>query len=482
MAFGWRNVVLALLVVGLLAFPAITGWSAAPTPSTGASLEETRIVEDLLSLEQSIELGLYLLKTALISPSPIDASVNLPELITLLVGTETYPSRAGAIARIADILDSISALDLSGPAQAELRFAVETAAGFLNQALGQATEARSLLEEGEDATQVLQATYASVAAALGEEGSANHLGGLREAIRLLRDRTVVVAIGESLADAVERILPGGTVYLEPGLHLLPNALNIGKDLTIARKPGSTEQVVLEFTPDYGTMGITVYSSTGPITVQIENVEITGANRAIASGANVTLRLRNVSLRGNTMGIHVSDSSLDLVGCVITENTDYGILITRMQPSTLVRCSIVKNGTKASAGEPYWFVGGIRTELSAVIELRDCDVSGNMGYGILAQGVTDLSIHNSRISDNQTEGILLLDRGSLEIYDSVVQRNGTIGLLAHSDTCPRYEDMFVSHHYRGEIRGSGNVIPGPDDPDGNGMAGVCPAGYRSLIGP
>jgi hypothetical protein len=106
----------------------------------------------------------------------------------------------------------------------------------------------------------------------------------------------------------------------------------------------------------------------------------------------------------------------------------------------------------------------------------------MGYGILAQGVTDLSIRNSRISDNQTEGILLLDRGSLEIYDSVVQRNGTIGILAHSDTCPRYEDMFVSHHYRGEIRGSGNVIPGPDDPDGNELAGVCPAGYRSLIGP
>ena len=478
MAFGWRNVVLSLLVVVLLAFPSIVGTSATPSEP---SPEETRIVEDLLSLEQSIELGLYLLKTALISPSPIDASVNLPELITLLVGTETYPPRAGAIARIAEILDSISALDLSASALAELLFAIETAEGFLTQGLGHATEALAALENDEDATKSLQATYASVAAALGEEGSANHLGGLREAIRLLRDRTVIVAIGESLADAIERILPGGTIYLESGTHILLDALSITKDLTIAREPGGTEQAVLDFTRDIRTMGIGIFSAEGPITVRFENLEITGANRAIATGENATLQLRNVILRKNTMGIHVSNSTLEMVDCVITENTDYGILITRIQPSLLVRCAIINNGTKALAGEPYWFVGGIRTELAAVIELRDCDVSGNMGYGILAQGVTDLSIHGSRISDNQTEGILLLDRGSLEIYDSVVQRNGTIGILAHADTCPRYEDMFVSHHYRGEIRGSGNVIPGPDDPDGNQMAGVCPAGYRSLIG-
>ena len=481
MAFGRRNGLLLLLVAALLALPSITGWSAVPATSDEVSPRETKLVEDLLDLEQSIELGMYLLKTALISPSPIDASVNLPELITLLVGTDQYPPRTGAIDRIAAALDALPALDLLSQAQAELQFALETAAGFLDQALRQATEALALLEEDNDAVQALSATYASVAAALGEEGSANHLGGLREAIRLLRDRTVVVAVGESLADAIERILPGGTIYLEPGLHRLLDAVNVSKDITIARKPGSGETVVLDFSREYRTMGISVFS-TAPITVRIEDLEVTGANRAIATGENTTLQLRNVTLRGNTMGIHVSNSTLDLIDCVISDNTDYGILITRIQPSVLVRCAIVNNGTKASAGEPYWFVGGLRTELSAVIELRDCDVSGNQGYGILSQGVTDLSIYNSRISDNQTEGLLLLDRGSLEIYDSVVQRNGTIGILAHSDTCPRYEDMFVSHHYRGEIRGSGNVIPGPDDPDGNAMAGVCPSGYRSLIGP
>jgi len=138
--------------------------------------------------------------------------------------------------------------------------------------------------------------------------------------------------------------------------------------------------------------------------------------------------------------------------------------------------------------------------SPKVDLQGLTVTGGRnieGYGLLIKDSSQVTITESYITDN-THGIMLwLRRPTLTIRDSkvarnrrdgivlsyystanlegnVIQANGRFGVSLYARPC-----FDVGLYFLGTVKGAGNTIPGPREPDGNEHSAVCPGHLEFL---
>ncbi|MCD5417907.1 right-handed parallel beta-helix repeat-containing protein, partial [Candidatus Bipolaricaulota bacterium] len=100
------------------------------------------------------------------------------------------------------------------------------------------------------------------------------------------------------------------------------------------------------------------------------------------------------------------------------------------------------------------------------------ISENRIEGIRLVDSAQAKITGSTISENKADGIHLRDEAILRLVDSRILRNLGYGVSVH---LPDGWAEFI-----GQVTGSGNLIPGPDEPNGNQKGAICPPELVFLI--
>jgi len=133
-------------------------------------------------------------------------------------------------------------------------------------------------------------------------------------------------------------------------------------------------------------------------------------------------------------------------------------------------------TGSTISENRW--SGIVLRDSAQAVITGSTISGSSWDGIELWGSAQAVITGSTISANGADGVHLLEKAILRLVDSRILRNQQYGVSAHLPDCA--EGYRSLDEFTGEVAGSGNLIPGPDDPDGNRGGAVCPPELAFLM--
>lgn len=226
----------------------------------------------------------------------------------------------------------------------------------------------------------------------------------------------------SLQEAIDALLPGGELLLEPGSYTV--GLTIGKSLLIE-------------------------ADQGQVTLRAKGNAL--PTLSLVDGAY--LRLAGATVSGGSTGVAVSAGARAvLVGCTISENTE-GINLSHSSSAEMVDCHITRNER-----------GGVVVGGAAQTLITGCSVSSNHGYGIAAADAGQVSITDSTVARNAGEGGILLWGSSEAVLEtnSIVDNNG-FGVAMFQRPC------FVASRliFRGRISGSGNVF------EANQRGDVCP---------
>jgi len=227
-----------------------------------------------------------------------------------------------------------------------------------------------------------------------------------------------------LQSAVDAILPGGVLELQPGTYAA--GVTVDKPLEIRAKG----EVILR--------GI---SSTAPVLsgvagadLRLFGLRITGGSEGIALGADAVARLSNCAVFENAAGIKLwQNARLFAEGVDIYRHPQGGI----------------------------WLWDETKAELSAVA------VHDNEMCGIGVGGRSFLRLERSSITENGwLGGVLLREAGHVELWDNVFSGNKGYGLAVGSPGCVGSGPGFW-----------GKILGGRNEFSGNYKGAVCP---RDLI--
>ena len=181
--------------------------------------------------------------------------------------------------------------------------------------------------------------------------------------------------------------------------------------------------------------------------------------AALDDAEVTA-VRVTIARNWTVGVEISGWSwAEFTECTITDHAFLGVAITDWASATFDSSTIRDNG-----------VAGLLLDGRGEVTVRDCLIQSNglMGVGVSRSIV--LSVIGGEIS-GQAVGLLLSDKAEVTLTGCRVVRNRIYGIsLDEVEACAF---GFGGPKFTGSVTGTGNIIPGPDDLDGNGVSGLCP---------
>ena len=116
--------------------------------------------------------------------------------------------------------------------------------------------------------------------------------------------------------------------------------------------------------------------------------------------------------------------------------------------------------------------GVLIRGSAQVAITGATISENGKAGIWIANLARAEITDSTISENKADGIHLRDEAILRLVDSRILRNLGYGVSVH------LPDGWAE--FTGQVTGSGNLIPGPDEPNGNQKGAICPPELVFLI--
>lgn len=233
---------------------------------------------------------------------------------------------------------------------------------------------------------------------------------------------------DTLQEAIDALLPGGKLLLEPGEYAA--GLTIGKKLAIEAVRG---QVTLKGKSD-----------TLPVLSLVDGAE---------------LRLSGAALSGGSEGLLISGRAGALLdGCTVSHNLD-GINLAHMSSLELAECSIAENERR-----------GIFADGSARVTAFRCSISGNHETGVAAGANSHVTIADSIIAENEGKGGVLLwgsCRATLE--GNRIAGNRGFGVAAYEPPC--FPESPWS--FRGRISGRANTF------EGNRRNHVCPPELQFL---
>ncbi len=143
----------------------------------------------------------------------------------------------------------------------------------------------------------------------------------------------------------------------------------------------------------------------------------------------------------------------LTDCTIAGHLGTGISIEGYTDVRLERCMIVRNAESGVVVE----VGGWAVSESLKIRLHACSISEN------------------------STGVLLTGSPSVELADCQITSNLGYGLQIYGEGCGGDQGAYDPDlRFTGELTGSGNVIPDGSGLDGNSLGGICPAGEWDFL--
>ncbi len=226
----------------------------------------------------------------------------------------------------------------------------------------------------------------------------------------------------SLQEAVDALLPGGTLSIQPGIYTA--GLTIGTEVSIYAGDG---QVILEGKSDT----LPVLSLVDGADMHLSGVTVSGGAEGLLVSAGARAVLTGCTISGNAEGINLSYSaSADMVACDVRGNERRGI-----------------------------FVGGAARAL-----VTGCSIANNSGYGIAAADSAQITITDSIVTrSGGGGGVVLWGSAEVIVEGNTVFDNTGFGVAIFQPPCFRESPWL----FRGRISGSNNLF-------GSNRGGdVCP---------
>ena len=229
--------------------------------------------------------------------------------------------------------------------------------------------------------------------------------------------TMWVQPGKSIQEAIDQAAEGTVICLAAGTW--EENLKVEKSL-ILRGAEEGETIVRAAIEGYPVIWIEGSQENREITVAISDLtSIGGYGECPASG----IYADGVLVRGT--------AHANLTDCTISENYS-GIGLLDSSQTTVSGCTISEN----YAGIGLWD--------SPQATISDCNISENTDDGIWLEGTAQATIDHNEITNNK------------------------YGIALYQRPCYDNDEVFA-----GRLSGSGNLIPGPDELDGNQEGTLCP---------
>ncbi|TEU10562.1 MAG: hypothetical protein E3J25_08840 [Anaerolineales bacterium] len=240
----------------------------------------------------------------------------------------------------------------------------------------------------------------------------------------------------SLQEAVDALLPGGTLLLEPGTHTA--GLTIGKKLSIeAREEGATLTATRHSLP--------VLSLVGGAELRLAGAAISDGSVGIVVSSAGRLVLVGCTISRNAQGINLSSSSsAEIADCSIEGNEMDGVFIGGAAQAAITRCVISDHGEY-----------GIAVADSARVTITDTVVTGSgRDGGVVLWGSPQAILEGNTIVDNRGSGVVLFMRPCFLASPRVFQgrisgSNNFFGVNQGGAVCPP-ELGFLSTAEGGEL--------------------------------
>ncbi len=262
-----------------------------------------------------------------------------------------------------------------------------------------------------------------------------------------RPKLVVPTDYATIQEAIDAILPGGTVEVAAGSYEV--GLTIWKPVVLLG--AGRDQTILEALPERGLVLSIIAEAQG---VRIEGFQVKGSK-----GAGLLIYGREVTIQG----------------ALISGNGDDGLSVSGSARVSLTDSQVSGNGY------------GLSVSGSAEVSLTNSQVSGNRLWGLWVWGSATVEVRSSTIEGNGTDpecqrlgyicnGIRVSGESQTTITDSKIRNNTDWGVAAWLKKCGYYFDEFsgrVVFQGRNVIEGnnkSGNHEgnpgwSGPPLPDG-----------------
>ena len=203
----------------------------------------------------------------------------------------------------------------------------------------------------------------------------------------------------------------------------------------------------------------------------------------------------------------------LTSCVIQNNGETGLEVGGESTLTFRLVTIADNGSGEPTGERIFVTAGsaltsqngsgiwIREDASILLE--DCVVSGSVSHGVVAFDNASIQLVRGEVSGNGQVGLYLLSNANHSLHDTFITANRGVGLFLARGGDVEMEGCTISaneyggvilynvacygsdihgsyYEFIGTLSGAGNIIPGPDEQDGNGELSCCPEYKRMSL--
>ena len=316
-------------------------------------------------------------------------------------------------------------------------------------------------------------------------------------------RLILVPVEASLQEAIDAAPAGSVLQLEAGRYEGNAVIDRGLTLrgptdgtahisggsmgAVIRIVGEGIEVVLEdlticCARGYEAHGVAIEDSAVVKLLRVRLTENPWFGVSASDHADVTLRDCALVSNGSSGLVSQDFARVCLEGCVLEDNTSHGLLALHVSEVTLVECEIRGNW----AGIWAWDATRIRlansrltgnvdygaiASTAALLVVEDSTIENNGYHGLLFEESSRGVLHRSRIVGNGADGLFAEQDAILEIYECEFAANGRAGLRLAFGECIGGFDP--ERYFAGRIEGAGNVVPGPNEMNGNGEAALCP---------
>ena len=240
----------------------------------------------------------------------------------------------------------------------------------------------------------------------------------------------------SLQEAIDALLPGGTLLLEEGGHTA--GLTIGKELSIEAVSGQVPLTGMSRT-------LPVLSLVDGANLYLSGAKVSGGAEGLLISAGARAVLVGCSISGNTEGVRLSySSSVEMADCLVSQNEQRGITVGAEAQASIEGCIVSDN-----------WDSGIAVSDSAQVSVAYSTVTKNRGDGgIVFWGRCRVTLDGNTVADNRGYGVAMLQRPCVMrspwVWRGVISGAGnTIELNYFGDVCPP-ELEFLSTTEGGEL--------------------------------
>lgn len=252
---------------------------------------------------------------------------------------------------------------------------------------------------------------------------------------------MTVAPGQSIQAAIDAVAEGGTVCIEPGEYA--ESLTIARSVKLVPAPDASDQDTRGVSI-MGQMDDVLISVAGsePIDAEISGITLQGGSQGISAENDATVHLNDVTFIDLGTALRVCwGASADAEECVFSDNVA-AVRASFSSACTLTRC---------------------------VIERCAPGGSGDIVQDAVSAWCSDLTLIDCVIRDNEGNGVVLGggEASRLHMVNCDLIRNAYGLELVFGSCNPGDPDWEApSQRSYGTLTGWGNVIPGPQEMEGN----------------